>query len=216
MEATAGRRDRLAEAGATHLRCAIGAYRGSTLKRVVLAVTILWLLVGSSGLALYGTAPVVAGYMILGFAPALFSFLLYVFLPPLASRGAMDAERAWTTSLPFPLLGYFELLSSQPGISKTIVYEIRWRPGARPPERGLLHSVVGAVDPHARIDEDGGRAVITSGSVDGSTGIRVNNVPVYRNHRLPAAVHGVVERVLVILHRSHPIAEVKLGDGRGW
>lgn len=54
---------------------------------------------------------------------------------------------------------------------------------------------------------------VLGGNVSGVTGIRTNNVPVYRNHRLPAYMHSIVEQALVPRHRSHPIAYVRLSDG---
>ena len=57
-----------------------------------------------------------------------------------------------------------------------------------------------------------GRAAarVLGGLVSGITGIRINRVSIYRNHRLPAHIHAVVEQVLLTLHRSHPIARVSL------
>lgn len=198
--------------GSGNLRTAIGAYRGSTLKRVMLVVIVLCLLGGATGSALtsigYGE---IGGFLIPGFVIAFITFMIWVFVPPLASQGAVAAERAWMMSLPFQLGGYFELLSSDPEYQRSVRYQIRWQDGARPPDRGLLHSVFGAVDPQARVENvDHQGASITSGPVSGHTGIRVNRVPVYRNHKIPAHVHGVVDRVLITLHRSHPIAQVTL------
>lgn len=198
--------------GSGNLKTAIGAYRGSTLKRVMLFGILLSLAAGGTGVTLtslgYGE---IGGYLIPGFVIAFVTFMIWVFVPPIASESAVAAERAWMMGLPFQLTGYFELLSSHPQYSRTVRYQIRWQDGARPPEEHLLHSVFGAVDPQARVERvDFQGASITSGPVSGHTGIRVNRVPVYRNHRVPAHVHAVVDQVLVTLHRSHPIAEVTM------
>jgi len=146
-----------------------------------------------------------------GFVIAFIVFMIWVFVPPLASRGAMAAEQSWVMGLPFQLVGYFDMLSAEPQFARSVTYEIRWQGGGRPPDPSLLHGIMGAVDPKARVDHvDASGATITGGAVSGHTGIRVNRVSVYRNHRLPAHVHSVVDQVLVTLHRSHPIAEVSL------
>jgi hypothetical protein len=135
-----------------------------------------------------------------------------VFVPPLASAGAVAAERSWATSLPFRLDGYFDMLSTPPSYAKTIGFSVRWQNApCRPPEAALMQSIVAAVDPKAQIQRvDEHSVVFVTGSISGYTGIRVNRSPVYRNHRLPKAVHEMVDRVLVTLHHSHPIAEVKV------
>lgn len=84
-----------------------------------------------------------------------------------------------------------------------------WREGTIPPDPTLLHGIFGAVDPQASLDRmDASGARVTSGAVSGVTGIRINRVPVYRNHRLCASIHGVVEQVLLTLHRTYPLARV--------
>jgi hypothetical protein len=133
------------------------------------------------------------------------------FIPPLASEGTVAAEHDWAMALPFQLVGYFELLSSEPRSARKLRYEITWRDGAAVPDPGLLHRIFGSVDPQARLDHaDRQAAHVTSGAISGMTGITVNRVPVYRNHKLCKSVHGVVEQVLVTLHRTYPIAHVKI------
>lgn len=199
--------------GKGHLSTAIGAYRGSTLKRVMLAVIILSLASGALGAILAAVGlPEVTGFLVPGFVIAFVVFMIWVFIPPIASQGAIAAEQAWATSLPFQLAGYFEVLSGQPSFQRTVTFEIRWQPGPqRPPDRQLLISVISAVDPHARVQHaDESSATLTTGAISGHTGIRVNRVPVYRNHRIPAHLHGLIDQVLVTIHRSHPIAMVTL------
>lgn len=198
--------------GSGHLKTAIGAYRGSTLKRVLLSALLLGIAAGATGVVLSSVGYAeIGGYLIPGFLGAFIMFFAFMFAPPIASQGAIAAERAWMMGLPFQLTGYFELLSAEPRHARTVRYQIRWQDGARPPEQQLLHSIFGAVDPQARVEHaDHNGALISSGAVSGQTGIRVNRVPVYRNHRLPAHIHGVVDQVLVTLHRSHPIAQVTL------
>jgi hypothetical protein len=195
-----------------HLRIAIGGYRGSTVKRCLLAVIVLGLGMGALGVVFMNLdRPDIGGFMIPGFALTFVTFMIWVFVPPIASQGAVAAEEMWAMALPFTMQGYFDVLSSEPRMGRKLVFEITWRDDARAPEPGLLHSVFCAVDPSAVLDDANARgARITSGVVSGATGIKMNGVRVYRNHRLPGHVHALVERVLLPLHRSHPIARIKL------
>ena len=213
MQAEAEQRDEQAELGRRHLRIAIGAYRGSTLKRAALASVAAVVLVAASAAVLEAIGQVDTGSVLV---PALFfvAFLLFMtwaFLPSYASERAIAAEQRWVNSLPFRLTGYFDVLSAWPQHSQSVEYQIQWQPETRPPDASHLHGAVCAVDPHARLDRvDGTGATITGGPVSGHTGRVVNRVPIHWNHRIPAHVHAVVEQVLGALHRSHPIAEVTL------
>ncbi|MBS2020208.1 MAG: hypothetical protein JST00_45535 [Deltaproteobacteria bacterium] len=210
MEMVHQNQTELQSAGRRHLSTAVGAYRGSAVRRLLLGAVLLSLFAGGVGafLSAMGHAEI-GGFLVPGFVIAFAGFMTWVFVPPVASAGAIAAEQAWMTSLPFQLEGYFPLLSATPSYQRVVRYEIRWRDGARPPDRNLLQSVVCAVDPQARIvSAEYGGATFLSGPVSGSTGIRVNRVPVYRNHNIPGHVHSVVDQVLVTLHRSHPIAQV--------
>lgn len=211
-ELAAGRRVGQQKAGVGHLRTAIGAYRGSPLKRCMLAAIALGLLSGGLGVALAEVGNTEIGAISMpGFVIAFILFMIYVFVPPIASQGAMTAEQAWMRALPFELRGYFEALSDEPSYERSMEYEIVWQDGATTPHAALVHGVFGAVDPNARLDHADARAARIIGSaVSGATGIRTNRVPVYRNHRLAAHVHDVVERALLPLHRSHPIARVSI------
>jgi len=197
-----------------HLSTAIGAYRGSAIRRFFLAVMLGGLATGVVGLALGKTqlqaGPNTVG-LDLGFIVAFAAFFIYVFVPPKASRRAIEAERAWATSRPFELAGYFDVLSVEPTPACVIELAVTWRAGTRPPDGALLHGVLGAVDPGARVDWlDAYGATITSSPISGSTGICVNNVPVFRNHRVPERVHLFVDKALDALHRSYPIDRVTL------
>lgn len=210
LEASAANQAVQLDTGAGHLRTAIGAYRGSTLKRVMLTAIIVSGVVGAIGVVFNVTgATHVGGMLTPALVIAFVTFMIWVFVPPYASQGAMAAEQSWVMGLPFQLSGYFDLLIATPQSERSVTYRIRWQPGGRPPDPALLHGVFNAVDPNARLQHaDASAATVIGGPVSGHTGIRVNRVPVYRNHRLPAHVHDVVDRVLLALHRSHPIAEV--------
>lgn len=212
MEAASGQEIAERTAGDHHLRTAIGAYRGSTIKRVVLVVLIGGTALGALGVALTSLGAHESGVLLFpGFAVAFICVFLAAFIPPIASRGAVAAEQDWAMALPFQLTGYFDVLSADPRPARRVVYEIVWQEGSRPPDTNLLHGIIGAVDPEARVDRvDARGATITSGAVSGATGITTNQRPVYRNHRFCKSIHGVVEQVLLPLHRTYPIAHVTL------
>lgn len=190
------------QAGAKHLRVAIGAYRGSLVKRSFLAGMLIFVLLGVVGVAFFS-------FLVISFFAAFILFMVWNFVPPVASRSAVAAERAWLSGLPFPVTGYFELLSAEPEPECTIEYVITWQ--ARPPDPDLLHGIIGAVDVAARRPESQANSTrITGGAVSGATGITVNDVDVHWNHRIPEHVHAVIDQALTPLHRSHAIARLTL------
>ncbi len=196
--------------GDRHLRLAIGAFRGSALRRALLVLPITSALVGGLlVLQQHGPDRGAVGALVFGATMAL--FFLWLFVPPLASRSAMAREAGWVEALPFELVGYFDMLSETPRLARHVTFEIQWKGGALPPDRELLFGALGAVDPEACLEScsDSG-AFIISGSVSGQTAIRKNRVPVYRNHALPPRVHAIVDQLLVPLHRSHPMAQVSI------
>ena len=214
MEVASGQEIAERTAGGLHLRTAIGAYRGSMIKRVVLGTLIGGVALGALGVALTMLgAPEVGVLLLPGFVVAFICIFLAAFIPPVASRGAVAAEQDWAMALPFQLFGYFDLLSVDPRPARRVVYAIVWQEGSLPPDTNLLHGIIGAVDPEARVDRvDARGATITGGAVSGGTGISVNQRPVYRNHRFCESIHGVVEQVLLPLHRTYPIALVTLSS----
>ena len=190
------------------MRVAIGAYRGSTIKRVILALMVLGPAVGGLGMLTD----------ILSFEVSLSAMMLpwpltfaYIFTPPFASKAAIAAEQHWATSRPFELRGYLEVLSDEPAPMARLAFEIAWRPGARPPEPGLVQTACLAVDPAARVyDVTPYGLRIACGQISGITNIRINRVPVFRNHRIPAVIHAYVDTVLTTLHASYSIASVSI------
>jgi hypothetical protein len=212
MEVAAGRQVERIQSGGQHLRTAIGAYRGSTIKRIVLVTLMMGVVLGVLGVTLLSLGDHDIGSpLTAGFAVSFVCIFGMAFVPPIASQGAVAAEQDWAMRLPFQLTGYFEVLSAEPRPARRVVYEITWREGAMRPDPNLLHSIFGAVDPQARLEGSSPQgARVEGGAVSGFTGIRVNRSPVYRNHRFCASIHDVVEKVLLPLHRTYPIAHVKL------
>jgi hypothetical protein len=198
-------RGRAAEAD-RHLRVALGAHYGSLLRRLA----ILPLLVGIAGIVGGSTQMLPPEVFLPGaifFAPlGMFGFF---FLDPKASRGRVEKERAWLTSRGFPVSGYFEALSQTPTSSARLIVQVRFT-GEVPP-LDLVQGVLGRIDAAGTVQPAGGGAlVLRSGGISGVTGIRVNKVPVYRNHRIVPYVHRLVDEVLAPLHATYPLADVAI------
>jgi hypothetical protein len=128
-----------------------------------------------------------------------------------ASDANVAAERAWETAHPFPVDGYFDVLRGDPEPECVLVVVLEWRDPARAPSDGVLRGVLGVHDTAIRIDTNArDHARFRSGVISGDIGVRVNRVSVFKNVRIPPYVHGLVDRALAPLHRSHPIARVSL------
>lgn len=209
MQAALDARHGQNRAGDRNLRIAIGAFRGSTLKRALLGVLIATALSGVGAVVMAEKGASRGGVTSMAFGATMCALMLWVFVPPFASRAAVSAEELWVRTRPFRLVGYFDVLASSPRFQRSLRFRVQWQRGTRPPDHALIHAAIGAIDPGARVPScDDSGAIVVSGPVSGHTGISSNRVPVYRNHRLPAHVHAVVEQFLVPLHRSHPIDEV--------
>lgn len=195
-----------------HLRVAIGSVRGSPLRRSFLFAIALGLLLVAAGIMAGNDTlfdPVVLNVAPIGFFLAFGSFFAYVFVAPRATRGQVQAERAYVASLPFPLEGYFEALSGEPQGFCKLRIELEWRASGTDP--ATLQGVFGLIDTAARVTTcDAGAASVTTGPISGITNIRVNRVPVYRNHGLAKYLRRLIEQVLLPLDRNAGIARVRV------
>jgi hypothetical protein len=197
-----------------NLKVAVGGYRGSPVKRLVLA-SLVTSVVGLVAMELVFRSAVrvpldqrmpcemAGGFIAFGCLWA------YLFLPPTASRAAVEAERAWAASLPFPFERYFELLACDPSSQYRVRVELWW--STQGVDRPTLEGIVALFDPASRVLEvERGHAVFTTGPISGSTGIRVNRVSIYRNHRLAKAVHRLVDTVLLPIHKNGGLVRVRV------
>ena len=217
LQAAHSGEDRRARAAAErNLRTALGPVRGAPLKRAILVLLVLCVIAQIAGLVL---GELVALDDLLGFSlrPFRFAGLFasawlfagYLFVPPMASRASVEAERAWVASLPFPLDWYFELLASEPDASVRVRVELWWSTSGV--DARTLAGILALFDTDSTVLEvHGAHASFTTGRISGMTGIRINRSNVYRNHRLGKAVHRLVEVVLLPIHRNAPLARVKL------
>ncbi len=127
-----------------------------------------------------------------------------------ATPGQVDAERRWVGALPFRLEGYLEALEHEPERECRLDVELQWESAAAMPSDDILLGVWGTQDTGARIHERSGDTVrVRSGTiVSPATQLRV--LTIYRNTRIPPFVHRLVDRVLVPIHRGHPLARVSI------
>src|SRR5262249_53938612 len=98
---------------------------------------------------------------------------LYVFLPPTASRAAVEAERAWVASLPFTLERYFDVIGAQPEFECRLRVELSWtKQGV---DARTLEGIIALFDTGSQVVEArGASATFVTGPISGRTGIRVN------------------------------------------
>lgn len=198
-----------------NLRTALGPVRGAPMRRLVLVLLVLSVPAALASHLLTSLIDDAIGLgariqlAMAGFSVSIGLLCLYLFMPPKASRAGVEAERAWVASLPFALEWYFELLASDPQARSRVKVELWWQ--AEGIDQRTLEGLVALVDTGARVLEiQPGYAAFATQPISGSTGIRVNRSKVCRNHRLGIAVHRVVDVVLAPLHRSAPLARVKL------
>ena len=200
----------------TNLRTAIGPVRGAPVKRamLVLSVSCVLALIAAAAFvtfvddSMFGIFQLVP-FLVPGIMASVGFFLLYVFLPPMASRASVEAERAWAASLPFALDWYFELLSSRPSSEHRVVVDLWWN--AQAVDAPTLQGIIALFHPESVVREaKDGHASFTTGPISGSTGIRIDRRSVYRNHRLGKEIHRLVDVVLMPIHRNAPLVRVRL------
>jgi hypothetical protein len=127
-----------------------------------------------------------------------------------ATPAQVDAERRWVGALPFRLEGYLEALEHEPEVQCRLDFALEWASAAAMPSDDIVLGVWGTQDTGARIEGRSGDTVrVRSGPiVSPATQLRV--LTIYRNTRIPPFVHRLVDRVLVPMHRSHPLARVSI------
>jgi hypothetical protein len=127
----------------------------------------------------------------------------------LRDRALLAAERAWPSSLPFALEGYLEILGQEP-MSCSIEAAITLQPGSRTPGLDVLQGLVLGIEVDAKVVNVGGGASSTITIRSASKGDMAGSVYVVSNREIPPYVHALVEKVLLPLHRTHPIERVSL------
>jgi hypothetical protein len=205
VQASAAKAATASTAAERNLRVALGGHYGAPVRWTSYGVI-------AAGVVLaVGDTWWPAGAFFPGLALAAAGVLVRIFAEPRASRARVEAERAWSASLPFRLDGYFEALAAVPSGQCWLRVVVAWAGAGAPPDASLVQGALGVVDTSARVTEAAAEGLtIETGPISGATGIRVNRVWVYRNTRVVAYVHDLVDRVLVPLHRTRAIARVAL------
>jgi len=188
-----------------NIRVALGGYYGGSPVRVVAVGLIV---VG--GLAACG-AFAWAGALVLAVPSVTLGIVLRIFAPPVGTRSRVAAEQAWLASVPFVLEGYFELLGQEPQGGCHLRVAVTWGDAAAAPGDDTTRAALAVVDTAAVVkSRTGATVVVRSGSISGRTNLVVGDQYVHRNTGIVRYVHDLVDRVLLPLHRSSPIARVSL------
>ena len=209
LEAKRGRVGAGPDAGARsrdrNLRVALGGHYGAPIRTTayVLIAAGIGLLIG--GFFWPAESVFVLWPVLLG------GVLLRVLAAPMATPARVAAERAWQASLPFTLEGYFETLADEPALSMRLAIELHWSSDGRGAGEQAFQGLLGLVDTDAEVHvHERATVSIQSGVISGDTWIQSNGGPVKRNTRIVPYVHGLVDTVLLPLHRDFPIERISI------
>lgn len=194
------------------IRAAIGAHFGSPLRRAAFAMLGVVALALGGGLAAAVVGPDLRDTCIsvsaaLG-VPAFVAAMVLFNVQPKATPARVAAERAWSTSLPFELRGYFDLLASDEVVAIHVVADIEF--AGTPPDPSLVQGAVGILDVDARVSHAEHGLLRICGALLPNTFVDYQKRRENNNRQHVAYVHALVLRVLLPIHRSHPIARVTL------
>ena len=116
-------------------------------------------------------------------------------------------ETAWLASLPFAMERYFAVLAEEAQKTIRLDITISLNDARRAPSRDTLEGIVKTHDVEAEVTvSNGGPIVVRSCAMSGSGGY----LGPYQTARIPLYVHGLVDKVLLPLHRSYSVARVSL------
>jgi hypothetical protein len=193
-----------------NISVALGAHFGSPLQRLLRNAQIAAIAAFVVGLLLLWseatTEKVAMDVIAFGGLVAFVLLFVRVFRTPTANAATHAAEDHFVSSLPFAFSGYFDALGATPRAMCRLSFDVQF--ASRAPAPDVFAGVVQRTDPGAALAAN---AWGWAGSpISGHTGIRINKVPVHRNHRIVKYVHDVVEQVLLPMHREYPIASVTL------
>lgn len=185
--------------------------------------------VAAISLAAAGAVAAVGAFFDVSFAVATpllgVGIALYAFAAPLATRARVRAEEAWLSSLPFRVDGYFEALGADPRARRRLSIALTWVDPAAAPSADEVKAVFAVADTDAAVesrrhrhtgdDADAASApsaplVVRSGPISDQTRVQMPSGWVHRNTRFVEYVHALVDRVLLPMHRSTPLARVSL------
>ena len=123
-----------------------------------------------------------------------------------ASRKA-HAERVWLATLPFATERYFDTLAEAPRPIFRLEITVTLVDPTRAPSLDIVQGVVHVHDVDAEV------VLVRGGPITVLSGERSVALPgyfPYTTQKIAPYLHGLVDKVLLPLHRSHPIARVSL------
>jgi len=191
---------------------ALAAYHGTPLRKACVALMGIGLLTILCA-ALFGRGMVAGGVgFIVGLLAVFGGYMAAIFIDPTATRAQVAAERAWAASLPFAMDGYFDLLAQDPVIACRLLVELTWKPG-RTPAPEIVRGALGLWDAGIGV-EPGEASTMNARSSPFMCGRYSRSyaglTPPVPNRHLVGRVHGLVETVLLPLHRSCALERVSL------
>lgn len=200
-----------------NVRVQLGAYYGTPLRTAQFCLLGLGVLLFVVGMV-FGTAgaATTAGQIWTWVAVAAIvvvtvDWVALVLKRPPASAARVATERAWASSLPFSMHGYFEMLGDEPLEACSLELDIAWLAGS--PAEDLLVAVLGNWDAAARLQVRDGVAYVSGGPF--KCGVRSDNDVSHYYWLRPTRdlvdrVHRLVELVLLPMHQSYAIGKVLL------
>lgn len=192
-----------------HLREALAAVYGAPKRGMVKGAAAVCLLSAIFMVLLHESVPAPLG--VATFALGIILAISGAVMTPQATDAALEEERTWSRSHPFPLEGYFEVLSAKPRKTGGVRAHVTWKGDDEEVDEQLLADAFAAIDPAATLDHaDDADVVFASGPINGDTGARTNRNAVLSNFAYPEYIHNLVTKVLVPLAKSHPIDKVRL------
>ncbi len=160
-EAQHGQASEVDRAAERNIRVAVGGVRNSPLRRVMLVVGVLAGAATAAGFVVVaqGGAMEVTkqlGVLMPGIFVSAWMIVLGIWLPPLASRAAVAAERAWVAALPFRLENYFNVIAAKPEGECCLDVKLET---SRPLARDTVQGVIALFDTRSTVLEVTGTQV---------------------------------------------------------
>jgi hypothetical protein len=210
-QARASAETSMSEAESANIRIAIGSRGWSPAKRALAAVSALGAVMAFVPSVVAGV-PAALSVQILGVMLFIGGLTLASIVRGGASDAQVEVERAWAASLPFSLREYFDVLGVDPERQTSLVAAIHWDDPQTVPAVEMLQNLVALHDTRASVAMQSSTTILVrSGHIDTQTNVRVNNTRwLYDNTKFVPYIHGLVDRVLLPLHRAHPMARVSL------
>jgi hypothetical protein len=158
------------------------------------AAAVLWIAAGAAGLPRLATAGLI-GVLVIPF--------LYFGVRRPVGMLALRRERAWLHNLPFPVRGYFALLSSSPCEDRTV--RVHFRLMDEGPDEEVIRGLAGRSGGAVTVSRTRGGWEVESGNIHSFTGTDIDP----DNGPLLGWMRAVITETLLPLHAQHRITSVR-------